>query len=143
MNKILILVSVLAGAILSVSGCENTEAFTLPVSKPVVRNTNSEASGKKWIDMMAAMLPNKLCKNDPYFRGCFKTTEQECEIQAVQAVHTCLTSHQEAIKADFRTRGPDVRPLGKTWGSKIGQCAATAYEFNLRDKAVNSAKCGV
>jgi hypothetical protein len=143
MNKSFICTTTILGLFLFVLACDTGVSHPRPAASKSLaqKKVKQDDAGSKWIDLMGALLPAKLCEHDSYFRDCFKTTEQECEIHAVYAVRSCLDTHSDLIKADFQSVGQNGRSLGKTWGSKIGQCAGAVYRTGLQDLAVNNARC--
>jgi hypothetical protein len=143
MNKSFAGSLIIIGMMFIADGCETSVTYSQPTPPKtlVQKKLRDDNPGSKWIELMGALLPTKLCQHDSYFRECFKTTEDECEIKAVYAVRGCLDTHSDMIKADFSIAGQDGRLIGKDWGSKIGQCAGVAYRTSLLGKAVNNAKC--
>lgn len=102
-------------------------------SGPVVA---AEVSREDWVEGMQATIPTLFCQRDQYFRQCFRVDAIECETLAASSVRNCLASLGESLPAVLQQPRD-----GTHWGSRVGQCAGTAYELALMDKRLSNPRC--
>jgi hypothetical protein len=92
-----------------------------------------------WMEIMKTAVPNAFCSGkgiSRYFRECFTVTEDQCIEEALRAVKVCMLSIADQIPAELHQ--PED---GRSWGSKLGKCAAEGYELSLIKSRVDSADC--
>lgn len=97
---------------------------------------SKEVPSEQWLEAMRTTMPTVLCDSAQYFRQCFDVTAQECEETAASSTRVCINDVEHLIPEMMRLPAD-----GNAWGTRIGQCAGTAYEAALRDKRISNPKC--
>ena len=107
----------------------------ISVSLPTLVSAQ-EVAKEQWVAGMQTALPAHFCQAAQYFRQCFKVTATECEEVSASTTRICLSELSNQIPNVL------VQPKdGTFWGTKVGSCAGTAYEYALIKKRISNARC--
>ncbi len=91
-----------------------------------------------WIRLFVPTVIDAACgPPDTFFRSCFTVDEAGCRSELDADLHRCV--------ADLRLAMPPTldKPASEAFGGRIGECAGSAYELNLKTlgKRRSNAKC--
>ena len=100
---------------------------------PLYANSVSKAD---WADKMSEQMPSIMCQSNQYFRTCYNVSEQTCQSVASSAISTCLSQNDSKVPNILNEQN------GRQWSSTIGQCAATKFDSQLKNKRnTNNKQC--
>lgn len=96
----------------------------------------SEIDKASWIDKTAEELPAAMCREENFYRTCFRVDEKQCMGMASKAVSKCLDKYRDDIPATLNEQRDGTR-----WGAKVASCSGANYEKKYVGKRIRNDSC--
>lgn len=97
---------------------------------------SQEVPRDAWSAHMESLVPSLFCKDDGYFRSCFRLSPSQCNESATRFTADCLAQYERRIPDVLRQPGD-----GNRWGQVVGSCAGVLFEAEHEESKILSDKC--